>query len=423
MEWWNDQVTSWVGSVFWVPHSIGAMIAGFVAFLSIWYAAENVTAARGRAVHAIAAGACFASCAGESIYVAIAFAGSLLVWGLVALWMRWRLHTMLSIAAGATAALLAIPYLKQLSGGAGSGGPLLQWTVRDFYPVYPLMSMLGLDRTWQITFLRLALLPLNYLLEFGFFLLVAMLQFRKYRREGKLARQDVAAICILGTAAFLCTFVRSGVIANNDFGWRGMLLAQFILLIWGAGILQEIRTSGVYREAVALLILGVAGTAYGVAIDRSYFMLADAGVTAPFFAPDRELGKRTFALRSLYEQLRTMVPAQAVVQTNPNKAAYDIFAGLYARRQIAAAATECGTTFGGDPNLCAMHLPDLKEIFQAPGVNDWEAIQSICRVSHIDVVIVEDTDPVWRDRNSWIWKREPMAANAYGRAFPVQAAR
>lgn len=410
MEWWNDQVTSWVGSALWVPHSIGAMIAGFIGFLLIWHAATEIENARGRVVHTIAAGACFASCAGMSIYVAIAFAGSLSVWALVALMKRWSTHTWMLGAAGVVAALLAVPYLRQLSGGAGDGASLLKLTVRDFYPLYSL----GLNSWW-----RLAALPLNYLFEFGFFLLVAALQFRKFRRAGKLAQRDIAAICILGTAALLCTFLRSTVIGNNDFGWRGMLPAQFILVIWGVSVMRDIRTGGLYREALALLILGVAGTVYGLAINRTYFMLADAGVTAPFYSPDRELGKRAFAMRSLYEQLQPLIPREAVLQTNPGRAGYDIFAGLYAHRQMAAAATECGATFGGDPNLCVSRLPDLEEIFKSPGMNDWEVIQAIFRVSHIDAAIAQDTDPVWRDRSSWIWTHTPIAANDYGRAFRV----
>ncbi len=34
MEWWNEpQITSWMGSLLWVPHHVGALLACFVGFL------------------------------------------------------------------------------------------------------------------------------------------------------------------------------------------------------------------------------------------------------------------------------------------------------------------------------------------------------------------------------------------------------
>ncbi len=42
----------------------------------------------------------------------------------------------------------------------------------------------------------------------------------------------------------VCTFLRSGVIANNDLGWRGFLIAQFVLLIRGAQLLYGQKMRG-----------------------------------------------------------------------------------------------------------------------------------------------------------------------------------
>jgi len=44
---------------------------------------------------------------------------------------------------------------------------------------------------------------------------------------------------MFGVSVLVSTFVRSGVIATNDLGWRGFLPAQFVMLLWGAEFLMR----------------------------------------------------------------------------------------------------------------------------------------------------------------------------------------
>jgi len=37
---------------------------------------------------------------------------------------------------------------------------------------------------------------------------------------------------MLTTSVVICTFVRSSVISYNDLGWRGFMIAQFVLILW-----------------------------------------------------------------------------------------------------------------------------------------------------------------------------------------------
>ena len=35
----------------------------------------------------------------------------------------------------------------------------------------------------------------------------------------------------------------------------------------------------------------------------------------------------------------------------------------------------------------------------------------------IDALVVIDSDKVWADKSSWVWKKQPILANDYARAF------
>ena len=123
-------------------------------------------------------------------------------------------------------------------------------------------------------------------------------------------------------------------------------------------------------------------------------------------------GQRTFALRSLYEQLNKELPRNAVIQNNPRTR--NLVTNLiYSGHQSVAGDPGCGATFGGDNALCAERVRRLTLLYQLPDDDP----QSACAEYGIDVMIVQDTDPVWHDRSSWVWSREPLVANDYARAF------
>jgi hypothetical protein len=136
-----------------------------------------------------------------------------------------------------------------------------------------------------------------------------------------------------------------------------------------------------------------------------------------FLAMDQNLGKRTYAVRQVYEGLKRVLPDNAVVQHNPNSSPGDLPYGLYADRQAAADTAECGVVFGGDTKLCSGIIPQLNRLFQQPGAIQENEVDSICQRLSIDALIVKDTDTVWADKGSWVWKKSPYIANDYARGF------
>ncbi|MCU1234717.1 MAG: hypothetical protein JWP63_2684, partial [Candidatus Solibacter sp.] len=123
------------------------------------------------------------------------------------------------------------------------------------------------------------------------FFLIARYKWRQHRASGEpLSRGDLASAIMLKISILVCTFMRFSVIGCNDLGWRGMLIAEFVLLLWAAD----------------LFALGFAGTVYDLAIVRLYPVLADRGVVPPldWMSPDREFGRRTYAERAAYQCAR-----------------------------------------------------------------------------------------------------------------------
>ena len=100
---------------------------------------------------------------------------------------------------------------------------------------------------------------------------------------------------------------------------------------------------------------------------------------------------------------------------------------IYGDRPMVAAATDCLTAFGGDPAECPAIVGRLQRVFAESYAPNPSEIQEACAVLPLDSIVVKDTDAVWRDRQSWVWKERPAYANAYVRIFrcgpPAETAR
>lgn len=409
IEMWNaDQVTAWWTSVLWVPHHVAALVACLTGFLVIWVLPGRPWTYR-HAIAAVTAGVAFATAAGTSVYVTLGFAAFCGVWLCLTAYKRWWTDTVAIALAGLVAAALAIPYLRALGPSLG-GGPMLRLSIRRLTPFAPVEH-----QSWLTA---LALLPLNYSLEFGFFLFAGIGWLRARRSLRDPSRYELCGMAMAGSSLLLCTFVRSTTIGSNDFGWRGMLLAQFVLLVWATEWLVSRRFRGGLADALLgfTVILGLAGTAYEAFMQRAYPVLSDSGrvKAAEFLGPDRQVGKRTYALRQVYERLQSVLPEDAVVQHNPNRDLDDVFSELYSERQVAAGDRSCDIPFGGSPAACASVVNRVAPLFE--GSSTREEAEAVCRAFGISALVFRDTDPVWTVPGHWMRSTPALAANGYVRA-------
>jgi hypothetical protein len=433
VEWWNEHVDWFLYSTIWAPHAIASMIASFVAFLLIWRATSE-SHTTGLLRYVIPAGIALASSVGCSIYVTFVFAIFLALWTVVTVWKKWFRETAALLATGLVMVALTAPYLRDLMNvPAGTGGPsepLFQLTVRTF-SFAALVQTHGLSQTARLLLVNLPLLPLNYLLEFGFFFLIALYNWRRHRTTGEpLTRIDLAFTLMLAVSVLACTFLRSS-IGCNDLGWRGLLIAEFVLLLWAADLFPDRDRVPFlnFRQRELLIVfvaLGVAGSVYDLAIVRLFPVLADRGVVPPldWMSPDRDMGHRTYAARTAYEWLRGVTPPTATVQSNPNVVFQDTLGMIYSDRPTVAADTYCLAGFGGNIRECQPLMNRLLEIFPAKGHSTTAGLRDVCGTIAADMLIAKDTDAAWEDRGSWIWRENPVYANSYVRVFscPVRTA-
>ncbi len=440
LEWWNNHIASWTHAVLWVPHHVAGLIACLTGFLAIWYTSRS--SSHHNVIPASAtAGLAFASAIGLSIYVTFVFAAFMAIWLIITLSMQRRREATTLCIAGIVALAACAPYLLDLLGASSvhgsGGGPFVQFTIRWFSIAEALVLIAWPNGpAWREPIANAILLPLNYYLELGFFFKVGLIEWRTIRRGGDFfSQKDLCGFTMAATSVLICTFLTSATIGGNDLGWRGFMVAQFILLIWGAelcdeGLLASSDRSGLeLRKAIfgddrrgvliMLVALGICGTLYEVCMFRFFPLITDDFPIRRYhyLAPDRNLGKRTYALRQAYEALNRKLPQDAIVQHNPNANPGDLFYGFYADHQAAAETSQCGIVFGSDPALCAGIIGPINDLFAKPRAVDAGRVDGICKELSIDALVVKDTDKVWADKSSWVWNKQPDLANDYARVF------
>jgi len=421
VELWNEEVTWFIFSILESTHAVHSMMACFIGFLLL----SKAPAARGWTGilrYSLPAALALASSIGASVYVSFVFAVFLIAWTVVTVWKKWYRETAALVLAGLVCVVLIYPYLRDmLLGPSSGGGAPLKLTVRAFAFAHLMPGWSAMTPGWRLILANGPMIPLNYLLEFGFFFLVGLAVVRKFRKRGGcLSREELASVIMVATSLLICTFLRSSVIENNDLGWRGLLVAQFMLLLWAVDVLADYAAvADVRRLLTIFIVLGAAGSVYDLAINRFFAVLSDDGIIPPFYwmSPDRQLGKRIYASRYAYEWARTAAPAAAAIQYNPKVISQDIPIMLYADRRFVAFDLGCGTAFGGDSKLCAPVVSRLLDFYAVQVKPDSQSIADICRIIPADLMVAKDTDPVWASHGSWVWTETPIFANSYIRLF------
>jgi hypothetical protein len=442
IELWNrPPITSWIYSALWAPHELAALVAGLTGFLLTWDAARQGKRRRRTSLGVVGGGLAFASGVGASVYVGLAVAAGCALWLVITLLKKWRRDALVLASAGVLATALLLPFMLQVTSGMGVdvGGAAtaasrhilpVELTVRNF-------AMADLNARHaspdKLLALNAALLPLNYFLEFGFFFVVACLWGRRIWRHGFRDQAEWSAAALAAASLLVCTFLKSTVLdSTNDLAWRSPLVVQFILLLcaaemWSEGTLgfgpsRAGRSVAHPRAAPYLvavtIVLGAMGSSYELCAQRAFPILSDYFTVQkyPWLSPDHQLGRRTFELRTAYKELDRMLPANAIVQADPEALIGNIPAELYSGRQMVADVGDCGTVFGGSKKFCdEVILPRLKPLFDDKQQVTAQEVTETCREFSITALLFKDTDPVWKDKSSWIWKAHPLLDNNFVR--------
>jgi hypothetical protein len=457
VEWWDEnQVTSWLGSLVWVPHhvaSLTACMAGLLALSSI--EVSNIEAEQaslrqtGWAV--VLAGLAFASAAGLSVYVTFTFSVFMIAWTVLTLAQK-RIRIFLAyLATGAFTVLLSWPYLLDLlsksantgtgSAAAGVAGERFAFVaIRDFRPALVFLGNVGVHSTWLLELAKLPILLCIYAIEFGFFALILPLHWRRERQNpGSHSRQRRMAWLMFTVCLLTMSLLKSDTSGANDLGFRGMLVVQFVLLLWAAPVIHDLffgrnaaagsepaaqRIDAPWTNArwlrvalVCTLALGVAATAFQLTWLRAYAPLADNRKLrrSDFTLGSRGFGERTYWLREGFGRLDELTSPSTIVQYNPVRDEV-LIEHLYSTRQAVMGDPFCGSAFGGDAGKCRDAFPYFAIVFNNPEAVRNSNLDQLCDDYAVHVLVATDADPVWRDASSWVWTQPLLLANPKMRA-------
>jgi hypothetical protein len=427
-EWWDtNQVASWIGSLIWVPHHVASLIACLVGFLLLIALPED-TSNRQRIWTALLAGAAFSSAAGLSIYVTFVFAVFIVVW--VAIILVWKgPKTFFPYAvAGLFSLILALPYLNDLRGPSRAGSSFAFFAFRDYPVAQQWLRLQGVTDAVVLRFSRFPALFVVYFFEFGLYFLVGAYCLRTATRQRwRLSVRQYAGWLMFTICLLVVTFVSSDASGVNDLGFRGILVVQFVLLIWAAPLVSELflpsgesQLGAEWKVAFALsVVVGVLGTLMQLGVLRAYAPVIDEGIslrTEPWMGPLPGLGMHTLRMRRSIEQLKAITPRNAVLQYNP--VGPDLFLmHLYADRQAAVGDDSCGTSFGGDWKECQQVLPFIDAAFYQPEAARAWNMDQFCDSIGINTLVATSSDPVWADKASWVWTRPTLLATDSLRAM------
>jgi hypothetical protein len=457
-----------------------------LGFVFLWHAGRpSEHTAKQRVLLAILAATGFASAAGLSVYVTFAFALFLFAAALFWLVTR-RFNTVgLYIAVGALVLLLSAGYLHDLRtvAQAGDAAPGLEAATKQ----PPFFATLGLrqvpptlmpalrhavhDSKLANILLRPFLLVPVMFLELGFFFLVAVRQSRSdwgqpaihtAASQATPIRRDIGDIrwltwLMLASGLWVALMMRSTVITNNDLSFRGVEIAQFILLVWGAAQLagdraetQDLETStetkrltgtnrfGIGWLAGSLLFLGGISSAYQLVMLRFYLLGSDRYNWTNPVIPQSEFGNRFGSinrqLREAYSSLDHVLPPSAKVQFGaaPKLGLQHLFYSRY--QELEGMFPDCGTDFGGSRNECFRLDARIAPIFgiaEPPPGTDRSAfkviyvptlktasdVYSLCRDLGIDALLVTGEDPVWNEPDGWPHQMKPVFASDFVAAY------
>ena len=222
-------------------------------------------------------------------------------------------------------------------------------------------------------------------------------------------------------------FISSSVITNNDFGYRAVMLPQFILTLLAADVLGSWWTPGSAQVVTAtpfrrrllysLLALGVAGSVYGAVLLRAWLPIEAARPQSSF----HDLPRDAFEAREAFAALNKLASSNAVVAFRPIDAPLDrhgevITADEFDQRikvmdtgrQMLNAERECATQFGGDPSQCPEIQQSSLQLYASPAPSaEWA--HEFCNRFGVQYLVISHHDPTWGSSMGWPATLPPVA--------------
>ena len=432
LEGWDTPapIMSWVNAIHWVPHHVTAALACLLAILLLIYYKDGST--RQKIISAMLMGCAFASAFGLSVWVMITMAVFWVVWMIATVLRKAeRSHVKRMLLAGIVGLMLIFPFIIGIldsTASSDTGVLPVSFYVRPFIA----SSILGLSSRVLYRIVNLFLLPLNYFFELGLFFVMAIAWLRTYSRSTQdCIAYSTAEVILVTTSTVFLSFFYSTIIVINDLGIRGWLPVQFVLIVWMVDLIykkmknkvfvfpsifntvtQSSRLNGVLR---LMLVIGVLTSALEAVNLRAWSILVDRNMVGfpNDLSPDTNLGERTYSARLAYDFIHDHIPEEMIIQNNP-LTVLDRPGGLYGDHQMAIADR---TNYGISVGELRRMTEGIGTIFNSPNNSDWKSLDQTCNEFSIDLIIVNDTDPLWSNIETLSIIRPPMYKNTYYAVF------
>jgi hypothetical protein len=430
IEGWNMPITSWLNALTWVPNHVAGVAACITAVLTI--IAIQQEHQKKRFQHVLIAGLAIASALGLSTWVAVIFGVFLLIWVGSLMTKRINYQAVFSIiAAGTLGLIFASQFLLGILQSGGKSEATGNFPIGIYIRPFTFITEILPSGIQDIA--GILLLPINYFFELGFFFIVAIIWINKFRKSGH-QHQDVffhAEFYLLISVVILMSFVKSTIISLNDFGMRGWLLGQFILIIWSVDLItaltkeksllnfilgKDTSMPKQVKDLITILaIVGMMTTGLEAISTRFWTILIDAGIAGVpnELTPDVNLGERTFYARLTYDFIRDNTPTDYIIQNNPNDW-LDRPSGLYGNRQMVISDR---TAYGIPIEDFEKMATAIGEVFLTQDFYNWSTIDKVCADYSIQAIVVKDTDPLWQSLPNLKTFRTPLYANKYYAVF------
>ena len=434
IEAWNMPIMSWLNAVAWVPHHLGAALACMISIPMLIQLTKTTSIAE-KLKYTMMIGFGFASAFGLSVWVMVLFSIFWIVWAIYLAITQKKYQMVFWMCTSALFGILVLaPFLRGLLQSqssspdsflaAASPSPNSVLPVALYVRPFILSDFFDANDVTK-SLMNLFLLPINYIFELGFFFVVAILWYKeRYKPYGKDNQIYVAELILVAVSTIMLSFSYSTLTAVNDFGIRGWLPTQFVLVVWASDLLLPVlqaqlwitpksfspfKKSGSFGRVMGtFLIVGLLTTTLEFVSLRTWSILVDLNVTGPNngVSPDTYLGERTYDARRAYEYLRQNVAQDAIIQSNPT-IILDRPAGLYGSKQMVIADR---TAYGVSADSFNQLSADIGSVFTQEE-SDWQFIDTKCRQYSIDYLIINDVDPLWRNMQTLSRTRTPFYQN------------
>jgi hypothetical protein len=328
------------------------------------------------------------------------------------------------IISGVLSLALASPFLLEMRPPPDQPSQMVSAIVlRQFQPLTDLYLALGVRSLWVWNLSYLAILPINYFMELGIFFLAGILWLRRPHRSPHDIRDHLMG-GLLAVTLFLTCFFRFGVSFSNDFGSRGMIPAQFVLLLWAAELGAEywrgepspLRVSRpLVRVGALLIFLGLASNVVGLLLSRGWVAFAEAG-KAPLemFSRYPNQGERLARLRSVYDWIRRNARSDSVVQENPSLG-QTYMQSQYSERKTAIYFPIDILPPQNVDREYRQSFERLRPLFE--GNTSGSQLRDSCAHLGINYLVVQDSDPAWLAPKSYVWTQKPVIESNRVRVF------